>query len=371
MNSKERLLGALRGHWIDRVPISTYELVGYNSKSFENNQPSYRHLMNIIREKTDCIAMWNPASNARFQQTAYPLEIEKTQETVGNATIWHTIAHTPGGDLAATSKAIEGQNTLWRTERLCKSPEDVDRVLSVPFVPLQFDASDHERISGEVGENGIIMASLADATCITAELMDFGEYTIWAMTEKEHFSKTLFAVHEIVMENLRRMLEVNVVDLYRICGPEYMTPPYLPPEYFREFVMPTVKEMVDLIHEKGSMVRLHSHGKIGRVMEFIRETNCDGLDPCEGPPDGDIHLSELKRKLGDGICLFGNVQLKLLEHGDRATIRETVKECMDAAKKGGRYVIMPTAAPINIPLQRKTEENYITYIEAALEYGDY
>ncbi|HNT35325.1 MAG TPA: hypothetical protein PKH07_10055, partial [bacterium] len=50
-------------------------------------------------------------------------------------------------------------------------------------------------------------------------------------------------------------------------------------------------------------------------------------------------------------------------------VQQAVRECMNAAKVGGGYVIMPTAAPINIPLAKKTEDNYRTFIETALEYG--
>ena len=70
MNSRQRLLAALDCQAPDRVPISTYELVGYNSQAFENNDPSYASLMQAIREKTDCLAMWNPASNERFLGSA-------------------------------------------------------------------------------------------------------------------------------------------------------------------------------------------------------------------------------------------------------------------------------------------------------------
>lgn len=48
MTSKERLLKVLNGEIPDRVPISTYELCGFNSKSFENNKPSYKGLMDYI-----------------------------------------------------------------------------------------------------------------------------------------------------------------------------------------------------------------------------------------------------------------------------------------------------------------------------------
>ena len=90
-----------------------------------------------------------------------------------------------------------------------------------------------------------------------------------------------------------------------------------------------------------------------------------------GPPDGDITLAEVKKRIGSKMCIFGNIQLKLLENGTRDEVYQQVKECMEAAKDGGGYVIMPTASPINVPLSPKTEENYITFIEAALELGKY
>jgi hypothetical protein len=44
---------------------------------------------------------------------------------------------------------------------------------------------------------------------------------------------------------------------------------------------------------------------------------------------------------------------------------------MAAAKAGGGYVIMPTAAPIETPLPQKITDNYLWYIESALELGRY
>ena len=60
MNSRERLLKCIRHEPIDRVPISTYELVGWNNDAWENKEPSYRKLMNAIREYTDCVYMTDP-----------------------------------------------------------------------------------------------------------------------------------------------------------------------------------------------------------------------------------------------------------------------------------------------------------------------
>ena len=201
--------------------------------------------------------------------------------------------------------------------------------------------------------------------------MNFGDYTVWAMTETEHFARTVEAMHERCMENLKRMLDVQVVDLYRICGPEYATEPYLPPALFKRFVVPYVKDMTDLIHSRGAKMRFHCHGKIANVLDMIVETGCDAIDPCEAPPDGDIELAEVKKRIGDNVCIFGNIQLKLLENGSAEDVKQAVVKCMDSAKAGGRYVIMPTAAPINVPLAKQTESNYMTFIDTALQMGEY
>ena len=44
---------------------------------------------------------------------------------------------------------------------------------------------------------------------------------------------------------------------------------------------------------------------------------------------------------------------------------------MTAAKAGGRFVIMPTAAPIDAELKERTAENYRAFIDEALEVGAY
>ena len=57
MTSRERLMAVIKHQIPDRVPVSTYELVGWNRSRWENNQSSYGPLMDHIREKTDCLYM--------------------------------------------------------------------------------------------------------------------------------------------------------------------------------------------------------------------------------------------------------------------------------------------------------------------------
>jgi len=371
VNSRERLLSVLEGKSTDRVPISTYELCGFNSKALENNELSYKKLMEYIRSHTDCVCMWNPLSNQGYGLSSHPVTRERESYRKGNYTITQFTIHTPLGELTHTIRVSDKVNTTWHTERLCKTTKDVDAYLSIPYEPVAYDYSDYGRILREVGDRGIIMASLEDPVCTAMELMEFGQATVWAMTETDHFQKTIDILHERTMNNLKNMLKIAVVDLYRICGPEYMTPPFLPPMFFGRFVTPYLREMTRLIHQYGGKVRIHSHGKINKVLKDILKSGADAIDPCEAPPDGDITLAQIKKQIGEKMCIFGNIQLKMLEHGSQDDVKKEVSLCMESAKSGGRYVIMPTASPINFPLSPKTEGNYKVFIETALEIGGY
>jgi hypothetical protein len=371
VDSRDRLLAALECEPCDRVPVSTYELVGFETRAFFAADPSYARLMDAIREKTDCIYMWGLRSNETFVATSHPAGMDVTKRRDGDATVTEAAVRTPRGDLRQVSKVIDHIHTTWKVEHWCKSVGDVDRAMSVPFAPVDYDASGFEPLRARLGGRGIICESVADPLCIAADLMAFGDYTVWAMTEREHFTRTLDEIHERNMENIRRLLSTHVADCYRICGPEYATPPYLPPELFRRYVTPYVTGIVELIHSKGANARLHCHGRIGRVLDDILATGCDSLDPCEEPPDGDIALAELKRRTAGKLCLLGPTEVKLLEQGSGDEVERHVRACMDAAKAGGGYILMPTAAPYGTPLPRKTEENYLRYIDAGVKYGKY
>lgn len=371
MTSRERLMTVLKGGIPDRVPVSCYELVGYDSHCYCNNEPSYSSLMDYIRSKTDCVALWRSANNSNIACTAYKPETEIIRTELPDGYSQKTVIKAGGKSLQKETRKIKGIYTTWTTQHLCKDSSDIEAVMSMPFVPYDFGNDDAERVRGELGDNGILMPSIYDPAYLAMSMMEFGESLVWVMTETDYFSDVVKELHKRNMINLERMLQTTPGDIYRICGPEYMCPPYMPPEYFERFMLPYLTEMTDLIHRYGRMVRIHSHGKIGKVAEMIAETGCDGTDPCEERPDGDIGLAELKTKIGDRVTLFGSMQLKLLENGTREEVIAETKRMMREGKPGGRFVIMPTASPINVPLAPHTEDNYRAFIDTALSLADY
>lgn len=370
MNSTERLLAVHRGQPTDRVPVSTYELVGWNPRSWENTQPSYASLMQFIREQTDCMYMTGVSvPNTRAG------EVEATVERWddGDQHVTRRTEHVGGRPLVTVSSQSDTVNTTWTREHPVKDLDDLRAYMAKPWAPGEADFSKLERTWRELaGTHGLPLVSVGDPICELADAFEFGSFTVHAITETDAISAAMDQLHERYLERLRRILAGPVRDVvFRVVGPEYATPPYLPPALFRRFVTRYDAEYVRMIQQAGGIARIHCHGKIGRVVDQIAEMAPDALDPIEPPPDGDIDVATLKQRLGATVCLTGGIELKHLEHSPSDDIARLTRAAIEAGKPGGRFIVMPTAAPINIPLEPKTEQNYRTFIETALAVGRY
>jgi hypothetical protein len=370
MNCTERLLACLRGKPVDRVPVSAYELVGWNAEAWENKHPSYRRLMDLIREKTDCLYMCGVhVPNRR----AGEIDAHDERWDEGDQHVTRHTVRAPSRTLTTVTSHSDHVMTTWKREHPVKDLDDLAAYLDLPWEAGEPDFGELKRAWKDLaGTRGLPLISVGDPVCELAEAFEFGEFMVYAVTETDALAAALDRLHERYAERLRRILTGPVQNcVFRICGPEYATPPYLPPELFRRFVTRYDAQYVQMIQAAGAFARIHSHGKVARVVDQLAEMAPDALDPLEPPPDGDIDVAGLKRILGARVCLMGGIELKHLEHGDAAFVEELTRRTLAEGKPGGRFVIMPTAAPINLPLAPKTEENYFRFIETALDAGRY
>jgi len=367
MTSKERLLAVLRHEQPDRVPISTYELNGHDKESWYNKQPSYAALMEVIREKTDCLYGCSP----RWRNLGEEKVREKTNRREGTRTYTTVTLHTPKGDLTASTMKEDGLYTTWTTEHFLKDLDDLDKWLSIPFEPSPVDVSHIVAERERLGDRGIMLVDVADPICYMAELFEFGEFLVQVMTNPQRMLRAMDVLAERILSDLKEALEKGAGPTWRLVGPEYGSLPFMPVEGFRTFVAGYGRRIIEMIHDYGGSVRVHCHGRVRELLPIFVEMGADGTDPIEAPPSGDVTLAEAKKMVGEELALFGNLQLRDLEYVEPDEMERIVVECMAAAKAGGGYVILPTAAPINAPLKDRTRDNYLRFIDAALKYGSY
>ena len=263
-------------------------------------------------------------------------------------------------------------NTQWRTEHLLKSKEDIEAYLSLPLPVESVTPDISEFIANEkhLGDSGIVMINTGDPLGFAALLFNMEDYTIIALTEKELFHRLLQRFSDIIIPRIRAIANALPGRLWRIAGPEFASPPYLPPELFREYVTEYDTQIVDIIKKSGGYPRIHSHGNLAKILDHIAATNCTGIDPIEPPPQGDVSLAYVRERYGRQMTLFGNLEASDIENLSSEKFEGKILAALkDGTAGNGRgFVLMPSSSPYGRKLSIQSMKNYEKIIEIISRY---
>lgn len=370
LSSRQRLLNTLTSQPVDGIPISLYEFDGFY-ETWIHEYPEYQAILHYAQGKTDKLFAWGPKSDLPniFFGGIDPDNIKITNWTDKNSQFTKTTLQTPRGKLITQSRQDEGIHTRWIIEHYCKTAADAEKILSIPYIPWKPSVNSFFELDKKLGDTGIVLGDLPDPLCLTVDLFGFSEFLMVYIDTPELISRLLDFFQERIEQYLKHLLENGAITIFRICGPEYATPPYLSPADFDKMVTPYVTEMIKLMHRYGAKARVHSHGKIQKVLPSLARMELDAIDPIEPPPDGDVELNEVRQVLGKKVVLIGNIEERLFEVGTKKDIETAVKKAIDEGAKEGPFILCPTAMPLTTPLDPAICEKIIYYIDCGLKYG--
>ena len=138
-------------------------------------------------------------------------------------------------------------------------------------------------------------------------------------------------------------------------------------EHIREFLLPHMKRMMDLVHEAGAYVFHHSDGAVREVIPDMIEAGIDALNPLQWRCRG-MDREGLKRDFGDRVALHGGVDNQYtLAFGTTDQVRREVLDNIRILGEGGGYIL----APCHNIQSVSPPENIVTMYETAYESGWY
>lgn len=326
--------------------------------------PSWRPLIELARDRTDRIVM---RSAGRFPILPEESRVERTPIPTGE--LIRSTIDTGARRLTSQSRRDFDVNTVWTVEHLLKDIEDVKAFLSAPAADPPTDIrpviSSVERAEAALGDSGIVMLDTPDPLCLAAALFEMADYTVIALTEEVLFRRLLDRFADLIYPQVRAVSRALPGRLWRVYGPEYASPPYLPPRLFREYVGRYDSPIVEAIHAFGGSARIHSHGNLREILPIIAETDWDAIDPIEPPPQGDVSLQEVAAAYGDRWVLFGNLEISDIENLPPAEFRRLVARALREGQGGRGFVLMPSSCPYGRNLAPRTVENYRLMVELA------
>jgi hypothetical protein len=358
MTSRERLRRAYFHEAMDRPAV-------YCRTGFPENDPSYARLLAYIAEHADVKQGWYaPALYSPYPVTEF---FEPYSEDFQR--LVHVL-HTPKGDLRASwLESLTGQSGLHETHFI-NDREDAEKYLSLPLPEIGTDVSGFFEMERRLGERGIVEVGLTmNPAGTVAELCGSENFAMMSITDRDILHALCEREQRIHFALLDAVIAQGVGPFFSLYGQEYLVPPLHGARDFDDFNVRYDKPIIDLIHDAGGRMHIHSHGRIKAVMPGFLALGADVLHPFEAPPMGDITPAEVKAMARGKICLEGNIQINRMYEATPDAIREeTAALIATAFDDHTGLIISPTASPYIRGEGESCFPQYAAMVETVLNY---
>jgi uroporphyrinogen decarboxylase len=129
----------------------------------------------------------------------------------------------------------------------------------------------------------------------------------------------------------------GVLDGFALCADYcFNTGPFLSPTMFDEFVTPYLTELIAGYREMGFYTIKHTDGNIMPILDSLVSAKPHALHSLD--PQGGVDIAEVKRLVGDKVCLIGNVNCGLLDTGTDEEVIESARYALKHGMPGGGYI---------------------------------
>lgn len=134
-----------------------------------------------------------------------------------------------------------------------------------------------------------------------------------------------------------RIQRWGTVDGFCLCADYcFNDNPFLSPPMFDEFITPYLTRLIAGYRELGFYVIKHTDGNIMPILDSLISANPHALHSLD--PQGGVDLGFVKKRVGDKVCLIGNVNCGLLDTGTDEQVIADVRRALVQGLPGGGYV---------------------------------
>jgi len=369
---RERLLAALRGQPVDRVPVwllFPYHPTGYYVDVRTN--PCY---VPIFEKSKQCAVMLDRRSP--HAPLFAPDVTDQHQEGTEAGWRFNRRALSYRGRQLVSETRRRG--TEVRVKKLLESEADLDTLLTFPV------NDDPRRVAATLDrqavryfaerdefplEYGAMMLDLGEPIGFLYHNTNLEEYALWSLACSDKVVAFLDRAMRHYRLEYEYWLKRAAADVYFLVGSELAAPPMVSRETFQRWIVPYARELITMIHAHGKLAIQHYHGQIKQILPDFLTMGPDALHTIESPPTGNCTLPEAFEVVGDRMTLIGNIQYDLFRSLTPAQMREEVGRVL-AETRGRRFILSPTAGPYEEQIPQRQIDNYLAFLAAGWELGN-
>jgi uroporphyrinogen-III decarboxylase len=336
MTSRERLLAALRGQPVDRLPWSPFLAYWWEHQPQAlQDRGQIQFLREIgadalLRGFTTPFAssdLWGQSSYSSFSQRIPHCEVRRS-ESGADVRVWF---ETPVGTLTQLGRRSEQGNTRFLVEHPVKRRADykilsyiVERMVIVP------DCTAVTNEIAAVGEDGLSAPLISP----------FGKTPFQSLVE--HFVGTEQLVFDLMdypeeVEALLAVMSARAEEAVRISAAspaeafitwEDSSTTNVSPALFRRYIFPEMQRWAAIMHDAGKLLLHHACGHLRALLPIIAEEGVDAVESLSPPPTGNIEIWDAQAILGPRTGLVGGIEPVHFLNLDLPGLRAYVEELL-------------------------------------------
>ena len=307
MTPKERLLSAIRGTEVDRLPWSPF--LAYYWDSLSDEVKSQGELCYLEKIGADPLLRGvYPVFNIKSKNFTCK-EIVQTHEML-------TIYETPVGKLTSRHIYSETGKTWFIAEHAVKSKEDF-KVLTYMNENMVIEPSFDEfnKQYSFIGERALILPPIG-TDWLKTPFQSLLEK--WVGTEQLVYS--LADYPEFVEECLRAMSQ-NAIKVIQVSVEskaegfifwEDSSTTNISPSFYDKYIVQDIETWSRMIHKADKFLVQHACGHLKGILAKMGQTGIDMVESISPPPTGNIELWEARTLLPDNVGLIGGIEPTIL-----------------------------------------------------------
>lgn len=327
MTKKERVWAAIRHMEVDRVPKGELYI-----------QPQIANKL---------LGMEYPADYQHFERDRKVRELLNMDIiNVGDWPEWE-IEKTADGKKIIQS--VYGQTFLEGEEskRLLNPPVDIEDA-------WDYQEPDITKVTGDLVEKYVketdffVFAQIGGPISMLNEMYPMEDYMVNCITYPDETHVLTEKVIAFETKKAKLFLDKGADAILIADDMAFNTGVFLPPYVMEEHVYPFYKQMIQEIKSyKDTPIFLHSDGNLNSIMDKLVECGFDGIQSLQ--PSAGMDIGEIKKKYGDRLCLWGNIDLDyIMCFGTVEEVRAEVRKTIEIAAPGGGFILSTCNTMVDI-----------------------
>lgn len=302
MTPKERLLCAIKGEEVDRIPWSPFLAYFWESQS--------QHIQNIgqLRFLEEIGA--DPLLRGFYSLFSIKRRKCMVKEVIKDNEKFITY-ETPVGTLNSRHVFSTAGNTWFMMDHPIKTEEDL-KILTYLNEDMVIEPalSQFEEEYRKLGDRGLHLPVIG--TDMKTSFQSLLEH--WMGTEELTYALMDYpqAVEECLNE-MRRNSKATVNISVQSSAEAFIfwedsSTTNISPAYFEKYIAPEINEWGEIIHDSDKYLVHHACGHLRALLPLMAKTEIDMIESISPPPTGNIELWEAKELIPEHIGLIGGIE---------------------------------------------------------------